>query len=1525
MQQQTRMPAAPEIGRCPDCGTELGSDAATEGLCPRCLLSLALVGSVPDPGPDTDREAPTLGRPATGQVQEERHERRAAPTFERPATGQILGERYQMRELLGRGGMGEVWRAFDLKLRVDVALKSVRAERLSSDRGHELLRQEVRAAREVLSPNVCRIFDLEVEEGRELVSMEYIEGKTLAETLLERGPLDLQEAREVASQFLSGLEAIHRAGLVHRDFKPENVMLTRAGRVVVMDFGLAMGLGEAKTGSIAGTPAYMPPEQARGKAVDARADVYAVGVVLAEMLSVGGEGGFAARQALWKKVHESPPEVPESPWAEVLRTALDPDPEGRPASARALARALEEVTFRLPGFEEKRPFPGLSSFTEDDAEYFFGREAEVEAVWKKLRRPRLLALIGPSGTGKSSFIQAGLLPTLPPSWAAIVATPGHRPFQSLAQALLPALSGDAEVMPELLRFEEAGVATGLMTRWRQRHEHALVVVDQFEELFTLNPPETQAAFAELLGRLVLEADVHVLLSMRDDFLFQCHGHEALAPILSELTLLGPLGDSGLRRALVQPALACGYRFEDESLVDEMVGGVGPERGALPLLAFAASRLWEKRDRERGLLTREAYDEIGGVAGSLAQHAEATLERIGTQRTPLVRELFRNLVTAQGTRAVREREDLLSVFEEKNRADANEVLSNLVDARLLTSFERAGDESGESRQEIEIIHESLLSRWPRLVRWQTQDADGAQLRDQLRQAAQAWQDRGQAEDLLWSGQAYRDLALWQERYSGGLTATEDAFARAAGLRASRQRRRRRLAGAALVSAAAGVAIVTSVLWQSSEAARERAEASKLLALGQLQLEEYPTGALAYAMASLERHDEPTVRRFVMEALWRGPTEIQVAKNLGWGHAVFTSDGEWLLLNHFELRPRDGGSPRALPSVGMFDPLPERRLLSWNSEERSLGVWTLPGIERTHTQTLDEGEQIVDWAEGRLYTTLSVEKRDGRSLAELRSRVLDGSPAKTHGRFWSSGDVGVDPRGRWLVFRDRKDVYALPVKDLASGDLRRLGPIDDSRAIFGPTFSSDGNYAGMREDSTGKVRMWPLTDHPAPPLVFQPREGGVGWGWLSINGDGSRVASVGQPLVRIWNQAGPPDADPVILRHGEISQVNIASFHPAGTWLVTHTEGRLSVWPLAREYPRVLRGHSEGVADVAFAPDGRHLLTTSDDGTLRLWPLTSRSGERARVLHRQRGYLVHLDIEPGGRWVVTASWSGRVSITPLAGGSPRELHGFGAHTWDVAVGPQGRLVAASGAWSTEESNLIRVWDLESGEVRTVDRGQCGWPRPLDFTRDGRLVYVGHSDLSEAASHSDGLQLWDPESGDSRLLLDGVMAFALGPEDELAYALDWPDRTDEKEKILTIEEVSRVDLRTGSVTKLPLPFVYEGVRAAAVGRTVLVTGHVDGSVRVTPLGGGPPHLLLGHRDQVWGLAISPDGRWIASSSDDTTVRLWPMPEGTPFHTLPRDELLERLRALTNVRAVEDEESSTGYTLDLAPFPGWEEVPAW
>ncbi|MEJ2190127.1 MAG: hypothetical protein P8Y93_12095, partial [Acidobacteriota bacterium] len=255
----------------------------------------------------------------------------------------------------------------------------------------------------------------------------------------------------------------------------------------------------------------------------------------------------------------------------------------------------------------------------------------------------------------------------------VVATPGSSPLVELAQAMVPEFAGDAEAIRELIRTDDPDTMGSAVAAWRDRHWKALLVVDQFEELFTLNPPEVQAAYADVLGRLAVEHDVHVLISMRDDFLFRCQAHEPLRPVFSELTPLGPLVGGALRRALVQPASRCGYRFEDDELVAEMLAEVEGERGTLPLLAFAVNRLWEERDRGEGVLTREAYQRIGGVGGALGRHAEDTLERIGDERIPMVREIFRNLVTAQGTRAVRDLDHLLPVFDDSEQETATEVL------------------------------------------------------------------------------------------------------------------------------------------------------------------------------------------------------------------------------------------------------------------------------------------------------------------------------------------------------------------------------------------------------------------------------------------------------------------------------------------------------------------------------------------------------------------------------------------------------------------------------------------------------------------------------------------------------------------------------------------------------------------------------------------------------------------------------------------------------------------------------------
>ncbi len=1469
----------PRSSCCPDCGSELSSEPAIQGLCPQCLLSLAL----------------------------EESELEGQKTLEGTALGRVVADRYQMRELLGRGGMGEVWRAFDLKLRIDVALKALLPERLSSEQARELLRQEVRSAREVVSSNVCRIFDLVVEDDQELVSMEFIDGVTLAETLRDRGPLGIEEAREIASQFLSGLEAIHQAALVHRDFKPENVMVTRSGRVVVMDFGLAKGRDRERTGTISGTPAYMAPEQARGDVVDARADIFSAGVVLAEMMVVGSA---RARQELWEKVREIPPRVPDGHWGPVLKRALALEPDSRYPTAQSLARALEELTLRLPGFEDRHPYPGLASFTAEEKEYFFGREVDVEAVWRKLKRPRLLALIGPSGAGKSSFLRAGLVPTVPQGWSVLLSTPGYHPLPALAEALLPSFAGNMQAIQSFLHFQEPETAVSLFSAWRRKSEHALVIVDQFEELFTLNPPEVQEAFASLLGRLVVEADIHVLLSLRDDFLFHCQKHESLAPVFSELTPLGTLSESALRRALVQPALACGYRFEDEALVEEMVSEVSRERGVLPLLAFAASRLWEKRDREKGLLTREAYQEIGGVAGALAQHAEETLERIGTQRTPLVRELFRNLVTAQGTRASRDVQELLSIFpKEEERRAADEVLRELVAARLLTSYETS----------VEIIHESLLSAWPRLVRWQTQDTDGALLRDQLRQAAHLWEERGRSEDLLWTGSSYREFSLWRERYTGGLSTTEEDFARSMSGLANRRRRRKRMAvSAVVVFLTVGLGIM-GALWRRSETQALRAEASKLLAIGQLQMERHPTGALAYAIKSLELADTEEARFFALRVLQSGPVGLQSPVNKQ--HAglealllAFSPNGEWLAIGGFrkaEIRHRDGREPIVLqgeyPSAGNralhLAFAPDGRTLVTN-RWGDLRWWSVPEGRPIREVQLENGRSLTFARGAGFFTSTTVGEEE-----VVRFWPFDGGESRWVGSADALNARDVDAAGESMAYALGSKVYLRSLRDWASGPelfAEHSSPVRDV------AFHPSGDRVAVSDES-GEIRIWRVPESESPLRVLGPEEDtsdvlfSPGGKWLAASGKKN-----GLWVLRLWDLSAPKGAAPLEVRADSFN-FNQFAFDPTERWLVTNQADHTFYWPLGETYPRVLEGHGAFVDDVAFTPDGGTLLSVARDATLRSWPMDPASPEQPRVLLRTGMTFPSLALDPRGATAVISASGGRVLAVPIEGGPVRELKAFSEETvaWFVAISPDGRRVAANTNRAPVEERFIPVWDLESGRLLTKLSipGAGDDPRGLSFVDDDHLLAGGTP-----------MVLFDLRDGTGKQLSElNLELLALSRRGRFAFA-----NTGHPSDIY--REVVRVGLNDGAVTTLPTLFGAAGMAVDAA-ETLLASGGFDGTVRVGPISATEPHLFFGHRGASGARAFSPDGRWLASGGRDQTIRLWPVPDvtQTPPHKRPRQEFLAMLRSWTNLRVVPDSNSSSGWSIDADPFPGWAKLPTW
>jgi WD40 repeat protein len=1494
------------------------------------------------------------------------------------AAGERLGP-YEILGLLGSGGMGAVYRARDPRLGRDVAVKVVSTDAAPSAERLRRFEDEARAVAALSHPNVLAVFDVGTRGAEPYVVFELLEGETLRERL-RRGPLPLRSAVETGVQVCRGLQAAHSRGILHRDLKPENLFLTSDGFVKILDFGLAKltrgegaEVGSERTQTVAGvvmgTPGYLSPEQARGQESDARSDIFALGAILYEALS--GKRAFAgatAADTISAILHEDPPPLRTGsgplpgPVESVVRRCLAKEPQERFHSAHDLALALEAALERpvAPAVEvgEKSvarvPYPGLSAFTESDAGHFFGRETEVEALWERIRSRRFLAVIGPSGAGKTSFVRAGVVASRPEGWAAIVSMPGAAPFRGLAEGLAGELAGDAESVRELLRFDEPAVAFDLVRRWRSRHGEGLLVVDQFEELFTLCPPESQAYFAAFLGRLASDAVVHVVLSMRDDFLMRCHEHEALAPVFSELTPLGPLTGEALRRALEEPAKADGFRFE-EGLVGKMTAAVEGERGALPLLAFAVSRLWEKRDRERKLLTHEAYADVGGVAGALARHAEETLARIGTDRQGMVREVFRNLVTSQGTRAACDREELLSVFPD--RRAAGEVLKHLVSGRLLTSWEMPVPEGASEaathgappgRHRIEIVHESLLRSWPRLVRWRAQDEEGAVLRDQLKQAAHLWDEKGRTSDLLWTGTAFQEYELWRGRYPGTLTALEEDFARAMAERARRQKRRRRLAAGSVVAAALIVAVVTGGLWRRSEAAREqakgealRAEAGKLLVLAQTHLADDPTAALAYARGSLGLFDTPEARKLAVEILWRGPVarfldvrraekELRLPDDAsGTDLVAMSPDGRWLAAkSHNQPRvllfPSDGGAPRVLPlppdslAGNVLEFGPRSDLLVTGGAGHTLKLWSLPDLREIRSVPLtglSTWGALVRGAKLVISTQLT---RKGDNVGQVLT-LPDGEPrvvAEYQGEEpWSadpSGTQTLATRGRTVVVHSLDGTKRVRVLGRARGDLA------------GAAWSPRGDLMAST-DGSGETRVWSTLEGAAQPVrVLEGPRFDAMPGTL-FDPSGRRVSQSGpNGSNSLWDLEGFPDAQALAFgRPGPSSQQALA-YDPSGRWLARGDLARTTIefWPVSGPWRRVLPRHGVAYA-LAFTPDGKWLATCPADEPVGLWPLEAREGP-ARSLGER---CLLLAIDPTGRQILVGTLGAGVALYPFKGGAPRRLTEVCAKWYCVAFDPSGRRavgVPGDGFASFQDpaSRVLRVWDLPSGKEQVyslahlTDAEWRGW-RP-EFAPDGRLFAAGQGGVrrltlpSEAGGavssetvHASGFAEFDL-SRDGRLLLVRATRSQRweAPSDELLLY------------DLTANTSRRITTHGAAV---------QSGRLSPSGRLV-VTGDDDGVVRVGPVTGEEPHLLIGHKGPVIRLAVSPDERWIASSSDEA-VSIWPMPDVTkpPLHTLPHAELLAKLDALTNLRVVRDSTSATGWKLDVGPFAGWQDLPTW
>jgi serine/threonine protein kinase len=843
------------------------------------------------------------------------------PGSPRGGPGLKAGSRIQHYEVirsLGRGGMGEVLLARDTRLGRLVAIKLLTAQ--GGERVQRFL-IEARATAQVSHENIVVIHELGDHLGTPYMVLEYLKGKTLhqwLDELRERSREDNDEASATVSARVPPSRAVelmipvaralvcaHEHGIVHRDLKLSNIMLADTGTIKVLDFGIAKLLGEPQAPPspnpvsdtprndepaerlaltspriLLGTKPYMSPEQWRSSPVDHRADVWAAGIILAELvlgrhplapLNMLSLSTIGALQIPMPSMRDLCPDIGKL--GSIIDRCLIKHGEDRLGSARELLdelTALGPAPLRAATEDNVGPYAGLVAFQEGDSARFFGRARAITEGLTRLEGWPLLAVVGPSGAGKSSFVRAGIIPALRRSgepWEASIIRPGPRPLAALAELLLShafqtsthdatsiaeALAGkaihDRDGWITTLRAEPGCFGAQLRARARRRLERILLFVDQFEELYTLASDNDRAAFFACLAGAADDAGspVRVVLTIRSDFLDRVtEAHAAMIGLSRGLMLLPAMDREGLRDALVRPLEAVEHRFETPELIQELLGALEDTAGALPLLQFTAAALWEQRDRAGRVLTEASYHRLGGVAGALAGHAGAVLSAMSSEERKLARTALLRLVTPERTRAICTPGELreLSAAPE----DMDRVLGRLIDARLLTALRR-----GEAEATIEIVHESLITTWPALAEWVAHNQEDAAFLARLRHAVREWQSGGEADDSLWRGQVAEEARLWHKRYPGELAPGEERFLKAVFALGERSRRRRRQVTAGVLGTSVLIAVAMSYL--AIQANREAARADGEATVAQAEAVQ-ARNATRMAVAR-ERQDDPT---------------------------------------------------------------------------------------------------------------------------------------------------------------------------------------------------------------------------------------------------------------------------------------------------------------------------------------------------------------------------------------------------------------------------------------------------------------------------------------------------------------------------------------------------------------------------------------------------------------------------------------------------------------------------------------------
>lgn len=1411
----------------------------------------------------------------------------AAPALE--LVGQDI-RGYRFDALIAQGGFGQVYRAFQPVVGRHVAIKVIHPSYANQPNFVRRFELEAQLVAQLEHPHVVPLYDFWRDPTGAYLVMRLLRGSLT--DLLDRfgGPLSLDMTARMLDQIAAALTAAHRNGIIHRDLKPANVLLDDEENAYLADFGIAKRLFQEDESEFErfGSPAYVAPEQVNADVVSAQTDIYSLGIIVYEMLT-GTLPFNAPSQTLMLQQHltaEVPavtgvrPDLPEE-INYVIRRATQRQPKDRYADALMMAQDFRRLMLateisesksppaqrtpnrsragdstgapegrtkilNIAAVSHKNPYKGLRAFQEADAVDFFGRESIISRLVQRLRgqgvESRMLVLVGPSGSGKSSLARAGLLPALrrgavpgAGKWVYPIMTPGTTPLTEFEQAVgrMAAVSPDG--LAEAVRANPERVNV-LLDKVLQPGTEFALVIDQFEEVFSLASDEDErSAFLNMLVALARNPRARVIMTLRADFYDRPLLHPAFGDLVRDCTeVVLPLSATEMEAAIVRPAERLGVTFEP-GLTARIIQDVSAQPGALPLLQYVLYELFEQRTSD--ILTQRAYDAEGGVYGALARRAEAVYAELEAAAQQMAQRLFLRLIvageTAEDTRRRMKQSELTAL------SPAHEPIDEVIEAfgrhRLLT-FDR---DSVTREPTIEIAHEALIRQWSRLRDWIDTNRAQLRLRQQLTTSASEWDGARRENGFLARGGRLISYESLEMNHSLTLNEVERDYLRASLHERQREQRRtqRSVAALTIIALLAVVAAVGALILQN-DARRERDRADR--------------------QARVARADELAITAFTnlpdldrslllsMEALSSAET--------------FEARNSLLLGLQFSphLRRFLHGAGDGLRTI---DISPDGRFAAAAGLEGRVLIWDLQSGQM-------QGEIAAH--EGAIYGLGF--SPDGRRIAtggaDATVRVWDVlslemmyAPLTGHtGDIW---DVIFSPDGSLIA--SASEDSSIRLWDAATGQQDGDPLLGHTDIVFSVSFRPDGTQlASGSADQT--VRIWDIETHEE---AREPLVGHENWVYnVTYRPDGSLLASTGaDALLILWDVADDYRLSGLPIR-AHLDQIRALAFSRDGRFIATGSRDQtVRVWDVATREPLDdgFAGHTDEVRDIAFGTFGR-LISVGNGGKVLVWNTTQRT-----VLGRT---------VDAGLPLIALAMSGDGSL--IAGGGPSRSGRIYGGVWNGADGTQRAALngdasqitaldfpAQSGTFvSADDLGDLRLW--ETSGRRVEDRLLQGYDfvlKAVAFSQDGSLVATGGDD--------DAVYIVSTADGAQRRL-------ALGPSAAPVYALAFnADAT----LVASGDDNGQVylwDVASGAQVSEPITLANVDVTALAFSPdgTQIAVGDGNGGLRLYDVvTGASTATLLGHTDWITQAVFDSTGTQLASASHDTTVRVWDVRNRRPL----------------------------------------------